>query len=251
MPAKSIFLREIVLQNLVNSMINKVLLLSILSSLLVLNIRCSNKDNSQKAESILEDYINAIGGRTKITSIKSYESLGDFYHDTVKMSYRTYVSFPDKIKIETKRENYEEVSVYNKGTAKSKINDSIFNITNLVALNSYGLDAYILPLAHLDQLGKKIEFIQTIPEGKEMLDEIFIEFKNGLTWNVFFNSNTHLIHHIKTSTGFEIFYLKHEPVEGVIFPTTFSFQVGKSSFRLFIHKIFYNFAPAKEQFIIH
>jgi hypothetical protein len=228
----------------------KFLMFTFFLSLILLLGFCNTREKEDKrAQELIDRYIEKIGGNKNIASIKTYKSNGKWMHGTLMLEYSNIVSLPSKMKVSNESANYSEITLYNDGEGECKVNDSVFAITNLSALKSYELDCWIVPLAHLGEIASKKEFIKRTKIGTDDVDEVFIQFKNGVYWNVFFDLNTHLINSIKTSEKIEIKYLKYKLVGDVLFPI--EFQVKNQQFdnlKLQLEKIEYNIRIENSEF---
>lgn len=199
----------------------------------VVDSSASARDNEISAVQIVDNYINAIGGKEKLMQVNDRTTVmkGTASGREVKMTI--YQKAPDRIREIINAGTFIQNIFYNGEKGYMEVSGKKFDITGIELQNlKYESSLHLLP--RLDSLGIKLKY-----EGKEKVDgketyKVIMIFPSGSEWIQYYDPDTWLkvkeSKEVKTAQGTytqDTYLSNYQEVSGIKYPFMVRQSLGK------------------------
>ncbi len=205
------------------------------------------------AQKVIDDYINAIGGRQKLEGVKSMSSTATAAIQGMSLTIKSYIETPAKLCVETYLQNNlmsKQVLNGKSGKVSSPMGEQVFDEQTVLMLQE---ESVMFPELQMSANGSKTELIALEEINGEPAYKVSVVNAKGNESVLFFSAETGLkLKEVKSSAQGQAITLVKEYAEkdGVKIPVKITQSVGPQIVDMEINDIQINTAIAAEKFSI-
>lgn len=181
--------------------------------------KIGNKTEILTGENIIEDYIEALGGRKNLLKVKTMTMIAVVEVQGVEFQIESYREAPNKMTVKMKSLQGTLTRTLNGDEAFVIDANGNIPITGL-DLNNLKEEATIFPVLYHQKFGHQLEYVGLEKVGMLEAHKVKITLSDGTEKYEFFDQETKLLVKLMDEFGSESYFSNYKEIQGVKIPHT-------------------------------